>query len=386
MSAALTPCTMSAEIDVIAPETLSALIAISLFRSGWDTKAARHAKSVLFSTPRYDWVNAVASLLWRDAAERRRQVDLAYAQVDGVLLLARASGHCVLTCLDDAYPELLKAIPDPPPVLWVQGDPSLLLEPAVAVVGSRNALPVSMTIAQTLSRDLADAGLVVVSGMARGVDSAAHAGALEAGGRTIAVVGCGLTRVYPSRNEKLAASIRQSGAIVSEFPPDALPLPSHFPLRNRIISGLSLATVIVEAGQKSGSLITAGQAIEQGRSVLAVPGNPLSGRHRGSHDLIKDGAALVDTVEDVLFEIGWTRRPGVESTGRNHLQLSDLESNMAKGESYSVDNLARKTRQSTPDLLADLSELELAGRVMRTAAGEYIRLSGPEGEQTSEDE
>jgi DNA processing protein len=368
-------------IDVITPETLSALVAISLFRSGWDTSAARHAKSVLVTTPRHEWVNVVASLLWREDFERRRQVDLAYSQVDAVLKLARSSGHSVLTCLDDSYPELLKAIPDPPVVLWTQGDPSLLLEPAVAVVGSRNALPVSITIARMLARDLADAGLVVVSGMARGVDSAAHAGALDAGGKTIAVVGCGLTRVYPSRNEKLAGAIRESGAIISELPPEAMPLPPHFPLRNRIISGLSLAAVIIEAGQKSGSLITAGQALEQGRSVLAVPGNPISGRHRGSHDLIKDGAALVDTVEDVLFEIGWTRRPSVESTGRNHLQLSDLESNMAKGESYSVDNLARKTRRSTPDLLADLSVLELSGRVMRTATGDYIRLRGPEGEE-----
>ena len=369
---------MTTEIDAIAPETLSALVTISLFRSGWDTAAVRHAKSVLPVTPRRDWVSIVASLLWRDPGERCRQINQARALVDSTVRLARESGHGVLTCFDQAYPELLKAIPDPPVILWTQGDQSLLVEPAVAVVGSRDALPVSIAIARTLARDLADAGLAVVSGMARGVDSAAHAGALDAGGRTIAVIGCGLTRVYPSRNEKLAAAIRETGAIVSELPPEAMPLPAHFPLRNRIISGLSLATVIVEAGQKSGSLITAGQALDQGRAVLAVPGNPLSGRHRGCHDLIKDGAPVVDTVDDVLSEIGWARRPIVESRGRNHLQLSDLESNMAKGESYSVDNLARKTRRSAPDLLAELSVLELSGRVMRTAGGEYIRLAGPE--------
>lgn len=367
---------MTTNIDAVDPETLSALVAISLFRSGWDTAAVRHAKSVFAAAPRREWVAAVASLLWRDATERRSQIERATGLVEGTLRQARESGHGILTCFDQAYPDLLKTIPDPPVILWTQGDQSLLVEPAVAVVGSRDALPVSITIARTLARDLANAGLTVVSGMARGVDSAAHAGALDAGGRTIAVVGSGLTRVYPSRNEKLAASIRSTGAIVSELPPDALPLAAHFPLRNRIISGLSLATVIVEAGQKSGSLITAGQALEQGRSVLAVPGNPLSGRHRGCHDLIKDGAPLVDTVEDVLFEIGWARAPIVESIGRNHLQLSDLESNMAKGESYSVDNLAKKTRRSTPDLLAELSVLELSGRVMRTAGGEYIRLSG----------
>src|SRR5262249_18402306 len=145
---------------------------------------ARHAKSVLAAAPRRDWVTAVASLLWRDATERKRQVDQANALVRAVLRLAHQSGHGIVTCFDETYPDLLKNIPDPPVILWTQGDQSLLVEPAVAVVGSRNALPVSITIARALARDLADAGLTVVSGMARGVDSAAHAGALDAGGRT----------------------------------------------------------------------------------------------------------------------------------------------------------------------------------------------------------
>jgi DNA processing protein len=322
-------------------------------------------------------VDAVASCLWPDVRERHRQVNIAMGRLEPLLQLVRDSGHGALTCLDPLYPALLKTIPDPPVILWTQGDQSLLSQPAVAVVGSRRAFPASLTIARQLARDLADAGLVVVSGMARGVDSAAHLGALDAGGPTIAVTGCGLTNVYPPRNAKLAAAIRETGTIVSELPPDAEPLPSHFPLRNRIISGLARATIVVEAGARSGSLITAMQAVEQGRSVLAVPGNTLSDRHRGSHQLIKDGARLVDTVEDVLEEIGWTRRPVVESTPRNHLQLSDLESNMAMGESYSVDNLARKTRRSASNLLAELSLLELSGRVRRTSSGEYIRLKRP---------
>jgi DNA processing protein len=347
-----------------------------LFRSGWHTAASRHAKSVVLERPRREWIQAVARELWPGTSERHRQIDIARSRVDVVLRLARKAGHHPLTCLDPDYPPLLAAIPDPPVILWTQGDRQLLSSPAVAMVGSRKALPTSMLAARTLSRELASEGLVIVSGMARGVDSAAHAGALDAGGRTIAVTGCGLLRVYPRSNEKLAASIRATGAIVSELPPDALPMPSHFPLRNRIISGLCKATVVIEAGQKSGSLITANQALEQGRCVLAVPGHTMSGTHRGSHQLIKDGARLVDTVEDVLEEIGWTRRPCVVSNTRNHLQLSDLESNMARGEPYSVDNLAEKTRRTTSELLAELSMLELAGRVVRTPGGEFMRTTG----------
>jgi len=362
-------------------ETLASAAVISLFRSGYESTAARHFKTVLQSStrvPRAEWVMAVANLLFPDAAERRRQVDVARSRAEAMLKLAGESGHRGLTWFDPEYPDLLKEIPDPPVILWVEGDPAVLSQTAVAVVGSRKAAPSSIFVARQLARELADAGLVVVSGMARGVDSAAHLGALDVGGQTIAVTGCGLMTVYPKRNDKLAASIRETGAVVSELPPDAEPLPAHFPLRNRIISGLSRATVVVEAGLKSGSLITATQALQQGRDVLAVPGSTMSEKHRGSHQLIKDGARLVDTVEDVLDEIGWARRQIEASNTRNHLQLSDLESNMTKGETYSVDNLAEKTGRLTSELLADLSRLELSGRVIRTAGGDYIRLAGPE--------
>ena len=354
-------------------ETLATLAVISLFRVGFESTAARHAKTVFAERPRQEWVDAVAELVWADEQERQRNVNLALARVDSMLRLARESGHQPLTVLDPDYPELLKTIADPPLILWTQGDKTLLSQHAVAVVGSRSALPSSITFARMLVRDLSDAGLIVISGLARGVDSVAHQAALDAGGRTVAVIGCGLTRVYPARNDRLAAAIRATGTIVSELPPDAPPAKTHFPLRNRIISGLCCATVVIEAGEKSGSLITAKQANEQGRSVLVMPGSPLSGKHIGSHRLIKDGARLVDNVEDVLEEIRWPLRPILESTTRNHLQLSDLESNMARGESYSVDNLASKTRRSTSDLLAELSILELSGRVVRTAAGEFVR-------------
>ena len=357
------------------PQRLNDLVTISLLRSDFDTAAARYAKSVFAELPRSHWVDAIAACVWRDASERLQQVAAARALADSALALAAQHGHGLLTCEDEDYPELLSAIADPPVVLWTQGDRRLLRTPAVAVVGSRNALPVSLQVAHDLARDLSRAGLTIVSGMARGVDSAAHAGALAAGGRTIAVIGSGLLKVYPRRNTELAKSIRSTGAIVSEFPADAEALGTHFPLRNRIISGLCIATVVVEAGDKSGSLITANQAIDQGRDVLAVPGHTLSGRHLGSHRLIKDGARLVDTVEDVLQQIGWDRAVAVESSPCNHLQLSDLESTMAKGEHYSVDNLAQRTHRSASDLLAELSQLELSGRVKRTPAGEFIRLS-----------
>jgi DNA processing protein len=351
-------------------------VAISLLRSGLDALAARHAKSVLADRRPADWLQAVAERLWDKPAARSRHLQWAAGQVDRVIAQATQARHGVLTCLDPGYPARLREIADPPVVLWTQGDQTLLGIPSVAVVGSRNALAGSLAVARALGRGLAEAGLVVVSGLARGVDSAAHAGALEAGGRTIAVVGSGLTHVYPASNRELAARIRESGAIASELPADALPLPAHFPLRNRIIAGLSLGTVVVEAGARSGSLITARQALEQGRDVMAVPGGVLSGCHRGCHGLIKDGARLVESVGDVLDELGWSRQPAgrVENT-RNHLQLSNLESNMAVGELYSVDTLAEKTGRTAPDLLTELCRLELGGRVSRTG-GHYVRLAG----------
>ena len=195
--------------------------------------------------------------------------------------------------------------------------------PSVAVVGARAASPTGQRIGYELGRDLALAGLVVVSGLARGVDGAAHAGALDGGGRTVAVLGCGVDVVYPRQHGALAARVAAQGVIVSEFPPGTEPRPSHFPLRNRIISGLSRAVVVVEASEQSGSLITAQMALEQGRDVLAVPGTWPAGRYRGCHALIKDGARLVETVEDVLEEIGW--RPAGATLACNRAQARAVE-------------------------------------------------------------
>jgi DNA processing protein len=258
------------------------------------------------------------------------------------------------------------------------GDPDVLSKPAVAVVGSRRATPTGLAAARRLSQQLAEAGLAVVSGLARGIDGAAHRGALEAGGTTVAVLGNGLDVIYPAEHRELMAAVGRAGAAVSEFPPGTPPRPRHFPLRNRIISGLSRAVVVVEASEKSGSLITARAALEQGRDVLAVPGSIASGAYRGCHALIKDGARLVETVEDILQELGWPMAPnGLQAESRNTLFSNGLERFMPPGEPASIDELAVASGRPAADWLAELTLLELSGRVARTAGGAFVRLDGP---------
>jgi DNA processing protein len=281
---------------------------------------------------------------------------------------------------DPSYPLLLWHIPDPPIALWVRGDPAVLCEPSVAIVGSREATPVGLAVARKIGREVAEAGLTVVSGMARGIDAAAHAGALEAaGGRTIAVLGCGADVVYPLGHRALVESVTGAGAIVSELPPGTPPLPQHFPLRNRIISGLTRGVVVVEATERSGSLITARAALEQGRDVLAVPGGIASGQHRGCHRLIKEGARLVESVDDILDQVGW-RRPGGsgarprQGLGYKSLCYNDLSTLMAAGEPYALDDLVERTGRTVPEILAELADLELAGKVTRMPGGGFVRL------------
>ena len=229
---------------------------------------------------------------------------------------SREKGYSLLTLGDVAYPPLLREIFDPPCVLYCYGRPNVLESPAVAVVGSRRPTPYGRGMAERLARDLAERGVTVASGLAIGIDAAAHEGAL-AGGRTIAVLGSGLDVPYPKSNRKLFDRIAGKGAVISEFPLGTEPLAANFPRRNRIISGLAWALVVVEAAEKSGSLISAGFALEQGREVLAVPGNVTSELSRGTNGLIKDGAKLDETWEDVaeelpppLREILLAQRPG----------------------------------------------------------------------------
>ena len=223
-------------------------------------------------------------------------------RAEAALEAAPEEGHRVVPRGSPDYPPRLASIPDPPPVLWARGALGPCLR-AVAIVGSRFATPHGLEVGAGLGQGLARAGFDVVSGLARGVDAASHRGALRGGGRTIAVLGCGVDVVYPPEHARLAEGIASGGALVSEFAPGVPPHGWHFPRRNRVISGISLGVVIVEAAQRSGSLITARCALEQGRSVMAVPGAVLSGRNRGAHALIRDGAGIVEEARDVIEQL-----------------------------------------------------------------------------------
>jgi DNA processing protein len=286
---------------------------------------------------------------------------------------------------DLRFPTALAAIHDPPDTLWIKGDAEALRIPCVAIVGSRAASPYALEVARRLGADLARRNVAVVSGMARGVDSAAHRGALEGGGITIAVFGCGVDVIYPPEHGGLAARIAERGALVSEFPPGTPPLKAYFPQRNRIISGLSLAVVIVEAAEKSGSLITADFAMDQGRTVLAVPGNVLGGRNFGAHALLRDGAKLVECADDILEELPpglWAEGLGLsgerkESKGLRSPSHDPVLRSMEEGDSYDLDEISERSGVDRMKLLPRLLELELAGAVRRVEGGRFVRFRGP---------
>ncbi len=259
------------------------------------------------------------------------------------------------------YPPLLRAIPDPPPALWLRGEasPEVLGRPSVAVVGARACSSYGRSVARTLGRELAAAGLVVVSGMARGIDGEAHRGALEAGGVTVAVLGCGIDRDYPAAHRELAARIVEQGLIVSEYEPGIEPAPWRFPARNRIIAGLCAATVVVEARERSGALITADFALEDGREVMVVPGEITSAVSAGSNALLRLGATPVTAAADVLeaYGIELPAEPSEPPGGVAAVVLDHLGDGPA-----SIDELARDAGLAPGEVAAALIELELAGR------------------------
>jgi DNA processing protein len=274
---------------------------------------------------------------------------------------------------DPCYPAALAAIIDPPAVLWTRGEPSALDATLVAIVGSRAASPYAREVSATLAADLASRGVVVVSGLARGVDSAAHRAAIDAGGVTVAVLGSGADIIYPPEHDTLALDIARRGLIVSELVPGTPPLPHFFPMRNRIISGLSRAVVVIEAHEKSGSLITARCALEQGREVLAVPGNVLSGRNRGAHALLRDGAKIVESADDILEELG-ARVAGsgfrVQGSSGSGDPILDC---FVPGEASDLDEIAARTGLLPARLLPRLMELEIAGAIARVGGGCFVR-------------
>jgi DNA processing protein len=274
----------------------------------------------------------------------------------------------------DTYPARLREIADPPPVLWVSGQPGALSDPIVSIVGSRAGSPYAVSVAERLAGDLATRGITVASGLARGVDSAAHRGALAAGGITVGVLGCGADVVYPPEHATLAAEMTVRGAVISELVPGTVPRAVFFPRRNRIISGLARAVIVIEAGEKSGSLITARCALEQGRDVLAVPGNVLTGRNRGGHALLRDGARLVETVEDILDELGLSSA-GASGASRGPTvgPADPVLAAMLPGESADLEQISGRSGLSVAELLPRLLELELAGGVKREPGGRFVR-------------
>ena len=276
-----------------------------------------------------------------------------------------ASGARVVDILSESYPKLLLEIPDPPPYLYLVGELAGS-EPAVAIVGSRRATQYGLCTATRLARDLAACGVTVVSGMARGIDTAAHWGAVKAGGRSIAVLGCGIDVVYPPENGALSRAIAQQGGLLSEFPLGSVPLAENFPRRNRIISALSLGVVVVEAGEKSGSLITARFALEQGREVFAVPGNVTCAGSRGVNGLIKEGAKLVERVEDILEELSLPAPGGVPGPPAFSLTPKEAELYVliCRGP-LQIDDIIVQSELTAGEVSATLLGLELKGAIMR---------------------
>jgi DNA processing protein len=323
------------------------------------------------------------------AALRRPEADgaAAAAEIDRAL----GCGYRLVTQIDPAYPPLLLEIPDPPPFLYVSGDLDGC-RCAVAVVGSRHATPYGLETTRRLSGDLARQGITVVSGLARGIDTAAHQGALQARGRTVAVLGSGLECLYPRENRALARRIAASGAVVSELPLDAEPDAHHFPQRNRIISGLSLGTVVVEATRRSGSLITARLAAEHNREVFAVPGSIQSFKSIGTHALIKEGAKLVTHAGDILEELPvWARMAPPETPAAAPTadspppRLSTDETRvLARLTAYptQADDLTRSLAMAPGQVASLLLGLELKGLVRQEPGKRFCLAQAPPADQS----
>lgn len=300
-------------------------------------------------------------------------------EVNGILEASHKKKIKILTMSDDEYPEMLKYISDPPLVLYVRG--TIPKSNSVAIVGSRKASGYGIETANKMAYDLALADISIVSGMARGIDTAAHAGALEAGGETVAVLGCGADVPYPPENRNLMERIIDSGAVISEFPPGTPPSPMNFPGRNRIISGMSIGTLIVEAGMKSGSLITANYALEQGRDVFAIPGNINNYNSMGTNRLIKEGAKIVLSVDDILDELSFGSSPLAKKSGKSkknriaHLSAKEKKIiNALKIEDLFDEEISEKTGIQLIELFEILLELELNGFVKKSINGKYVLM------------
>lgn len=315
----------------------------------------------------------------RSEAEQAAQAALTWAQQDHC--------HLLLSC-DTDFPAMLTEGITPPPVLFVRGRSELLHHPAIAIVGSRHATPPAMRIAQQFAQALAEQNIVVVSGMATGIDTAAHQGALQANGATVAVWGTGINRIYPASNQQLAYELAERSVIISEFPLDTRPLASNFPRRNRLIAALAQATLVVEAALESGSLITAHLAAEMGREVMAIPSSIDNPQGKGCHKLIKEGAKLVECIEDIVQECPLLlQKPWLSSYAINKATPTPPASPVAESSDCAdtvlhamgfapihPDSLAEQLHLPAADVYAALLEWELAGYITMMAGGRYQRV------------
>ena len=283
--------------------------------------------------------------------------------------LADANNH-IVTAADHEFPQALLNTADPPLVLYVKGRLDLLNAPALAIVGSRSASVQGLRNAEAFAQTLSDAAICIVSGMAHGIDSAAHKGALKGQGSSIAVVGTGLDKVYPAANRDLAHLLAEQGAIISEFPLGTPPVASNFPRRNRIISGISAGCLVVEASLQSGSLISARMAVEQGREVFALPGSIHSPQSKGCHFLIKQGAKLVESAQDILEEMGLVFTKPIISVTEEHPMFAHLGFDLVD-----LDSLCQRSGLTIPALSAILLQLELDGKVATSPGGLYQRIA-----------
>lgn len=320
--------------------------------------AGRDALARILGTP-------AADALLRREADAARDAALAWAD-------SRPDAF-LLTLQDDDYPTQLAEAAEPPPLLFALGRRALVARPMLAIVGSRNAQPQACATAQAFAASLAQHGYTIVSGLASGIDSAAHRGALTAEASTIAVLGTGIDRVYPPGNHALAQQLATDGLLLTEFPLGARPLAHHFPRRNRIIAGLARGCLVVEASIRSGSLITARLAAEAGREVMAMPGSIHNPQARGCHRLIKDGAKLVETVDDILDEVGRVGPPPAVPTPAETAPPSPLLQAIGEG-TPTLDTLCTKLGLTAAELYAMLLQLELEGRVASLPGGRFQRL------------
>ncbi|HWR21815.1 MAG TPA: DNA-processing protein DprA [Verrucomicrobiae bacterium] len=313
---------------------------------------------------------AIVSFPWRDTLDRELRV-------------IEARGLGLIRFGDEGYPELLAAIHSPPPILYVRGTIEPKDRVAVAIVGSRQASQYGSAMAEQISGELAERGVTIVSGMARGIDAAAHRSALRAAGRTIAVLGCGLGVTYPPEHAELADQIAEQGALISEFPIFTPPKPGHFPQRNRIISGLARGIVVIEAGLKSGALITANYALEQGREVFAVPGQVTSRSSRGCHQLIKAGAKLTEGWEDIWEEIELQTAPGAQvvrdltPVSRSLAQEEILIIDALEAGPMQIDDLIGRTRLPAGQMASLLLSLMLKGMIEELPGKSFAKRLRP---------